>query len=297
MLRKRVLIVELTPVKLYGRAQDCRKSDISPFRTTNDIIVAMAKIIVLANQKGGVAKTTSTINLAQSLVRLSKRVLIIDADPQANATLYLGHNPYELQDRHKTLHFCLVANECDLASIAIPGDPALIPSSIILAKADRELMQGMRYSDELLKQLLQPIQDQFDFILIDSQPHLGILTSNALAAAHMVLIPVRTERFAIWGVPLLLEETDATRQRVNPDLEIFGILPTMYNKSFTQDQEALSALQDVAAKHGIKVFEPIPRSTEYDKAPWYGKSTVELAPETAGVSVYKEVAKKLLAYD
>jgi len=257
----------------------------------------MAKIIVLANQKGGVAKTTSTVNLAHALVRLCKRVLIVDADPQANATLYLGHDPYALQDQRKTLHFSLVANERDLASIIVPGHPALIPSSIMLSKADRELMQSMRYSDELLKHMLLPILPDFDFVLIDSQPHLGILTSNALAAAHTVLIPVRTERFAIWGVPLLLEEIDATRQRVNPDLQVFGILPTIYNKQFTQDQEALSALQAIAEQHAIRVFDPIPRSTEYDKAPWYAKSTVELSPDAAGVSVYKGIAQSLLDYE
>jgi chromosome partitioning protein len=253
----------------------------------------MATIIALANQKGGVSKTTSTANLAYALVRRGKRVLAIDADPQASLTIYLGHQPFDLQDQERTLYYALVHN-VPLESIVIPGNPSLLPSSIRLAKADRELMHAMRYSDSLLRGMLEGMASDYDYILIDCMPHLGILTSNALTAADLVLIPVRTEYLSIEGIPLILEEVEETRQRSNRKLRVLGILPTMYSRAYTQDQEALSALHAIAREQRITVFDPVPRSTEYDKATSQGAPTLVLAPRAPGVDTYYKLADAII---
>jgi chromosome partitioning protein len=253
----------------------------------------MARIIAIANQKGGVAKTTSTINLAYALAHRGRRVLAVDADPQASLTIYFGHQPFALQEQEKTLYYALIKNR-PLEPLIIEGNPALVPSSIRLAKADRELMNAMRYSDTLLREKLRSVGDRFDYILIDCMPHLGILTSNALTAAHLVLIPVRTEYLSIEGIPLILEEIEETRARSNRDLKILGILPTVYNRSYTQDREVYEVLQSIAQAQKITVFEPIPRSTKYDQATSEGAPTLVTSPNAPGVDAYYKLADALL---
>ena len=255
----------------------------------------MAKVIALANQKGGVAKTTSTANLGFALAQRQKRVLLIDADPQASLTIYLGRQPFELQQGEQTLYFALV-HDRPLLELVLDGNPALVPSSIRLAKADRELMQAMRYSDTLLRDALAAVLPAYDYVLIDCMPHLGILTSNALTAADLVLIPVRTEYLSIEGIPLILEEIEETRARSNRKLGILGILPTMYSRTYTQDQEALAALEGIAKAQRLRVFEPIARSTEYDKATSQGMPTVILSPRAPGVDAYFKLADAIAAH-
>ena len=253
----------------------------------------MAKVCTIANQKGGVAKSTSTINLAHALKNRGKRVLAIDADPQASLTIYFGHRPPELEKERKTLYFSIVENE-PLSAFIIDGNPALIPSSIRLTKADHELIAHHNYSYRLLKEMLREVESAYDFILIDCQPHLGILTANALYAADTVLIPVRTDYLSFEGVPLLLNEIDETRARSNHQLEILGILPTMYNGSYTNDQTIMLGLHQVGEAQRIHVFDPVPRSTVYDKAAAQGLVTVADMPDAPGVDVYYEVADALI---
>ena len=252
-------------------------------------------MIALANQKGGVAKTTSTANLGYALAQRGRRVLLIDADPQASLSIYLGHQPFELQEQERTLYFGMV-HDRPLAALILEGNPALIPSSIRLAKADRELMQAMRFSDTLLRDALREVLAGYDHVLIDCMPHLGILTANALTAADHVLIPVRTEYLSIEGIPLILEEIEDTRARSNRRLGVLGILPTMYSRSYTQDQEALAALEAIARAQHLRVFDPIARSTEYDKATSQGAPTVILSPRAPGVDAYFKLADAIIAH-
>lgn len=253
----------------------------------------MPKVIAIANQKGGVGKTTSTINLAFALAKRGKNILAIDADPQASLTFYFGQDERALEDEGRTLFYSLVQDR-PLSELLIEGNPALIASSIMLSKADRDLMLRMRYTDTLLREKLRELSGAYDVILIDCPPTLTLLTSNALAAAHTVLIPVKTDLLSILGIPLLLEEIEQVRARANPNLQIWGALPTLYNARYTNDNEALEALKAMLAPKGIRVFEPIPRSTGYDRATGEGQPTLVLSPQAPGVEVYYKLADEII---
>lgn len=250
-------------------------------------------IIAVANQKGGVGKTTSTINLAYALAQKGKRVLAIDTDPQASLTFYFGYDERVLEAAQQTLYYSLVKDK-PLAALVIAGNPALIPSSIMLSKADRELMAMMRYSATLLREKLREVANNYDFVLIDCPPTLTILTSNALAAAHLVLIPVKTDPLSITGIPLLLEEIEEIRVRDNKGLAVLGILPTLYGTRYRLDSDALEALRSIVVQKGISVFEPIPRSTGYDRATSEGMPTLILAPKTPGIDNYHKLADEII---
>ena len=253
-------------------------------------------IIAITNQKGGVGKTTSTINLAHALVERGKRVLAIDADPQASLTIYFGHEPHSLERQEKTLYFPLVQG-IDLNGTVIDGNPALIPSSIRLSRADKELINKARYTTTLLREIIREVNGSYDFVLIDCMPHLGILTSNALSAAHYVLIPVRTEYLSIEGIPLILEEIDETQRHSNRNLKVLGILPTMFDGRTNNDKEALAALQTIGSQQGIRIFDPVSRSTKYDRATPQGKPTLVLEPDAPGVDAYYKLADAIIDHE
>lgn len=252
----------------------------------------MTKIIAVANQKGGVGKTTSTVNIAYALSDADKRVLVIDVDPQGNLTLYLGNNPRSLDEAQKTIFYTLVKDK-PLSEILVSGRVDLIPTGILLAESESALM--MDYSGAtVLKNALQEIQDNYDYILIDCPPTLGMLFVNALASADYVLIPVKTDSLSLSGIPNLAVTIGKIKRKVNPALNILGVLPTMYNATHLHDQEALRELKEQASEVGITVFEPINRSTNYDKSAEERQPTLKAYPDTNGVQNYTTLARKII---
>jgi chromosome partitioning protein len=253
----------------------------------------MATVIAIVNMKGGVGKSTVANNLSHTLVKRGKKVLVIDMDPQATLTFLFGQDERILQEGEKTIYFALVKDK-PLSSMVIHGTPALIPSSIILSKAERDLMSNMRYSSTMLRERLREIQDAFDFIVIDCPPALNILTSNALAAARFVLVPVKTDILSILGVPILLDDIENVRVRDNYSLQILGVLPTIYNKNFNNDKEALQTLQTVLREKRIPLLDPIPRSTLYDRAAAVGTPMVLKSEDGPGVDVFYKLADQII---
>lgn len=253
----------------------------------------MALILAIANQKGGVGKTTSTANLAYALVQRGKSVLAIDTDPQASLTICFGQDPRALEEQGKTLYHALIKQEpLSTLILTITGGLAIVPSSIRLASAEPELF-SLWDSASVLREKLEEIAGRFDFILLDCPPSLTLLTVNAMAAAHWVLIPVKTDYLSVMGIPLLLDTVDKLKRRINPALKVFGVLPTMFNMRNTHDNECLAELHQ-SLEPRIPVFPPINRSTAYDKAPVEGRPTLELLPDTPGVQVYNSLAEKIL---
>jgi chromosome partitioning protein len=257
----------------------------------------MATVIAIANQKGGVAKTTSTFNLAHALVERGQRVLCIDADPQASLTGYFGCDPVDLGEKQKTLYFGLVGeNPVPLSTLIIGENPALIPTNIKLAAAEADLRADTTLpAQEALRYQLKEIKDRYDFILIDCQPSLGILPANALAAADLVLVPVETSKMAREGLVDFFDTLRKIRRRLNPEVQVLGILPTKYDSRRNHDNEQLSLIREFGAAQRVTVLEPVRYTTAFDKASDEGRPVSELRSGTNGIENYKHLAEALVA--
>lgn len=251
----------------------------------------MTRVIALVNQKGGVGKTTSTVNLASALVKKGKCVLLVDMDPQGSLTIYSGYDPADLEKEQKTLFYALMKGK-PLSEIVISGNPALLPASISLASAEPQLVSEWD-SVSVLRSKLKAIKDEYDFVLIDCPPTLTLLTINALTAADTIVIPVKTDHLSIMGIPLFLETVERVRERANPELEIIGVLPTMFNARNTHDRACLQELKD-ALEPDIKVFDPVNRSTAFDKSAAESRPTLEIMPGTPGIERYIELADHII---
>jgi chromosome partitioning protein len=263
----------------------------------------LACVVAVANQKGGVGKTTSTINLAHALIALGQKVLVIDSDPQSSLSVICGIDPAqmrELDDAGRTLYFGLVKNVA-LSTLVMAGGltadgahPSLIPASIRLANAEQELVSPFGTANILQEKLL-PLKHDFDVILIDCPPTLSLLTVNALTAADAVLIPCKTDFMSVYGISLLLDTIENVQRRANPQLKVLGILPTLFNATAKHDNEVLHELRRSVAHKNIETFEPVHRSTVFDKSNLENRAAIELYPNNKGISAYRAVAQKIIA--
>ncbi|GGE73333.1 chromosome partitioning protein [Niveispirillum cyanobacteriorum] len=269
-----------------------------------DIVVAPARrqrdratIIAISNQKGGVGKTSAAVNIAAALAALGQRVLLVDADPQASATVHLGISQAEASDAGRTTYHVMLKDQ-PVSGAVMPvcdGRFHLLPSTILLSAAETELM-AEPMGTLVLREKLSSVSRSYDYILLDCPPHLGMMTLNALAAATGVLIPVQTEMLAMMGVPLLLDTIAKVRRRGNPDLSIIGILPTMFTSRHTQDRATLA---DLTERFGgsLRIFTPVPRSTIFPQSVAAAQPTVDVASDPAIVAPFREVASSLLEAD
>ena len=250
----------------------------------------MGKIISLANQKGGVGKTTTAINLAASLATLGKKVLLVDADPQANASSGLG---IDIRSLEFTIYECLI-DGVEPAKAILPTDIEglyVLPSHIDLVGAEIEML-NMDNRERCLQKLLAPLAPQYDYILIDCSPSLGLITINALTASHSVIIPVQCEYFALEGISKLLNTIKLIKSRLNPDLEIEGFLLTMYDSRLRLGNQIYEELK----KHFRElVFDTvIQRNIRLSEAPSHGIPALMYDPNSKGALNHLQLAKELI---
>jgi chromosome partitioning protein len=251
-----------------------------------------ARVIAMCNQKGGVGKTTTTINLGAALAEYGRRVLLVDFDPQGALSVGLGVNPMELD---RTIYNALMEREVSADDILLKTNIAgmdLLPSNIDLSAAEVQLV-GEVAREQTLKHILAPVVSDYDVVLIDCQPSLGLLTINALTASDGVIIPLECEFFSLRGVALLIQTIDKVRERLNPQLELEGILATMYDRRTVHGREVLTR---VVEAFGDKVFHTvINRTVRFPETTVAGEPITTFAPSSTGASAYRELAREVVA--
>ncbi|OAO03116.1 hypothetical protein A8B75_00970 [Sphingomonadales bacterium EhC05] len=254
----------------------------------------MSAVITIANQKGGVSKTTTARHLAYFLEQKDQRVLVIDNDHQGNLTQYFGYDPIEVDATTGSMfHVYIEGRAIRDVIIGTNGRVKVAPAALSLAEAGARLALEVD-SNGALKYALQDVIDEFDVVLIDCGPNLERLLINALMASQYVLIPSKTDALSSSGIPALAQ-TVAKVRRQNPTLQVLGVLPTIYHRGRNADDQALANLQEQAAAAGIRVFDPIPAATNYDKAAAESRPVFELFPTTPGRREYEDLANVICA--
>ena len=249
----------------------------------------MPRIVAVVNQKGGVAKTTTTASLGAAFAELGERVLLVDLDPQASLTFSLGVNPEDLK---VSLHQVLLGESTAFDAMIDTDDYVdLLPSTIELTATEAQLMNraGREF---VLRDALKSVVDDYDWVLLDCSPSLGIITLNALTAAHEVIVPMHGETLSHRGLGQLLETIEEVKQYTNPDLKVLGVLPVMFDGQYEHER---SIMADVSRTYGVRVWPPVPRSIRFAEAPAKGRSILATDPHSPGAMVYRELARSLIA--
>ncbi len=251
-----------------------------------------ARVIAMCNQKGGVGKTTTTINLGAALAEYGRRVLIVDFDPQGAASVGLGINTLDMD---QTVYTALMNSKTDVRSAIVPTaieNLDVLPANIDLSAAEVQLVNEVA-RESALARVIRPVIDDYDVILIDCQPSLGLLTVNALTAAHGVIVPVEAEFFALRGVALLVETIETVRDRINPRLKIDGIVPTMVDTRTLHSREVLERLDEA---FGDLVFTTqIRRTVKFPDASVASEPITTYAPTHPGAESYRRLAREVVA--
>lgn len=252
----------------------------------------MAKTIAIANQKGGVGKTTTSINLSAGLAYLGKKVLLVDFDPQGNATQGVGYR-VGLKDLtvYDTLLNDVEINECIKTLTKPPMD--ILPANINLAGADLQLAKIEDGREQLLKNVLSKVEDKYDYIIIDCPPSLGLLNTNALTAADSVLIPVQSEYYALEGITQLLQTIRLVQKLFNPDLKIEGVLLTMYDARTNLSAEVGQEIRKHFKEKAYKTY--IPRNVKLSEAPSAGLSIYDYEITSEGAKAYVALTREVIA--
>lgn len=249
--------------------------------------------IALINQKGGVGKTTSTANLGACLQAMGRRVLMLDIDPQGNLTIHFGVNPYDLE----ASIYDVLLGDCTLEEVVVgtgPKGPDLAPANIDLAGAEIELV-GMIGREIILKEKLEHIHSQYDYLLIDCPPSLGLLTLNALTTVTEIFIPLQVEFFALQGMSQLLKTLDRVKKRLNPTLDVTGIIACMYDSRTRLSHEVLD---NIRGYFDAKVFNTIVRkNVKLAESPSHGKSIIQYDRRATGAADYQALAQEVIAQE
>lgn len=248
------------------------------------------RVIAIINQKGGVGKSTTAVNLAAALGEQGRKVLIVDFDPQGNSTSGYG---IEKESLEACIYDALLH---DVPAEELIQDTSVkkvfvLPATIQLAGAEIELVSAMA-RETRLKDLLASVKDEFDFIFIDCPPSLGLLTINALTAADSVLIPIQCEYYALEGVTKLLESMRMVKSRINPSLDTFGVLMTMYDSRTSLSNQVVDEVRNYFGDKAFKTL--IPRTVKISESPSFGEPVITYAPSNKGAKAYKDLAKEVI---
>ena len=253
----------------------------------------MSRIIAVANQKGGVGKTTTAINLSACLAEKNKKVLTLDMDPQGNTTSGLGVD----KNQAENTVYELILDESELSECIYPSvmeNLSVIPSNINLSGAEIELI-GFENKEYLLKSKLDMIRSDYDYIIIDCPPSLNLLTINAMAAADSVIVPIQCEYYALEGLSQLIHTIDLIKERLNPKLEIEGVVFTMYDARTNLSLQVVENVKENLDKNIYKTI--IPRNVRLAEAPSYGMPIIEYDPRSAGAEHYMMLADEVIEND